>query len=171
MLTSGSWSPRAGRRPSSLSPSSSSPTPTPTTELRASSFRFRAIDLGLGGDPRGRPLGANPSTRPSRQPARRAWVAAPASGHEGRLCGGAEAGEVLLASSRRPGGSWCEPSSHYKSLAALPLGPCPAPLVVNGDCCRWPASHPATWKSTGVSPLRVIQACPACCFFGSRATR
>ena len=53
---------------------------------------LRAICGGHRGDPRGRPLRANPSTRPSRQPARRAWVAAPASGHEGRLCGGAEAG-------------------------------------------------------------------------------
>ena len=95
-----------------------STTPKPATELRAPTSCLRAICLGHRGDPRGRPLRANPSTRPSGQPARRAWVAAPAFGHGGRLCGGAEAGEVLLASSRRPGGSWCEPSSHYKSLAA-----------------------------------------------------
>ena len=86
--------------------SSSSATPKPTTEPREPTSEVRDIDLGLGGDPRGRPLGANPSTRPSQQPARRAWVAGPASGHAGRLCGIEEPGEVLLASSRRPGGSW-----------------------------------------------------------------
>ena len=108
LLTSGSCPPSSSPFPSSLSLSSSATTQKPATELPAPAFSLPAIDLGLGGDPRGRPLGANPSTRPSRQPARRAWVAGPASGHAGRLCGIEEPGEVLLASSRRPGGSWSE---------------------------------------------------------------
>ena len=107
-LTSGSFPPSSSPFPSSLSLSSSSTTQDATACPPQSTSCLPAICLGLGGDPRGRPLRANPSTRPSRQPARRAWVAAPASGHGGRLCGGVEAGEVLLASSRRPGGSWCE---------------------------------------------------------------
>ena len=108
LLTSGSFPPSSSPCPSSSSSSSSSTTQLSVAVAGQLSFRTGQICGGLGGDPRGRPLGANPSTRPSGQPARRARVAAPASGHGGRLCGIEEPGEVLLASSRRPGGSWSE---------------------------------------------------------------